>query len=340
MSQSPEPFAPPEDADKTEGDGISGAIVVAAWGVAGAAFGTAAGSWLHLFGLVSSTMIIGLGCAFSCAIAGGIAFRAERARSKARPQLIDARGRLVRPLSDWLFTIPTAVGALGFLALALIAVLRTGTFAPAGLLLVVIVASALMMRPLLGAGRLRRAVEAIEAGELKEARTRLEAIDRSPIWTAKVRSMAALNLGLLSLTEGSLDEAAAWYDRAGAESGRGLAASGLALVRTLQDRYPEAQALLASAASTPDGRAAQAEIDGVRLLLAFRRDGAGEARELGARLQGPGNGGLFLSVLALARYKTGDETGARELVETPAVDETIRGGIGEVVPELKELLWF
>ena len=63
----------------------------------------------------------------------------------------------------------------------------------------------------------------------------------------------------------------------------------------------------------------QPEVDGVRLLMVLRRDGAIDAREMGERLLALNSGSVFCAALALAREQTGQPEAARELLE---------GGIG------------
>jgi tetratricopeptide (TPR) repeat protein len=279
----------------------------------------------------------GLGAALVAGLAGGVAYRFERAAAAAKRELVDGRGRLVRPLAAWLLGVPIAIGAVGLVALVFVGAMRTGSLTPAVLLLVAVVAVVAMARPLLGSRALTAAVEALENGQTKDARRRLESLDAA-LWPPEsVRSMAAFNLGLLCLQEGRLDEAGAWYERAGADRGRGLPAAGLALVRALDDRYHEAEQLLGRASATAEGRTALGEMDAVRMIVALRRDGTKDATTLGERLSGPGAGTLFLALWAYARWKEGDEAGARDVLADPAVDEMFHSKLGQSIPELQEL---
>jgi ATP/maltotriose-dependent transcriptional regulator MalT len=164
-------------------------------------------------------------------------------------------------------------------------------------------------------------------------------IEAAPWWTANVRSMAALNLGFIALTQQRLDDAAHWYNRANRGRDRALACTGLALVRALQGDSDEAERQLTRAGKSGEGRHAQAEIDGVRLLVALRRDGAEEAARLGDRLRNPNSGGLFLGLLACAHARQGNEASAKEVLEEHAAREMIDSVFGDVVPELRELKW-
>jgi hypothetical protein len=236
-----------------------------------------------------------------------------------------------------LVAVPILAGTVGVFGLVLLYALRIQSGFPLAMFGVVVLAGMLVGRPALAARALTRAVEALESGDTLRARARLLALERAFWVPATSQIMAALNLGFLSFADGDLEEAARWYERAGRGRLNPYAATGLALVRTLQARWPEAEELLNSAGVGSAGRLAQAEIDGVRLLLALRREGPQEARELGERLNGPGAGGLFLAVLAACRRKTGDESGALVLLGDPTVEDTLQSGLGEWVAELKEL---
>ena len=143
----------------------------------------------------------------------------------------------------------------------------------------------------------------------------------------------------MALRSGDLDEAARWYVGAGAGDGNALASTGLALVRVLEDRLDDAERLLRAAAASPDGRHAQTELDAVALLLTLRRDGASACVTQAERAWLPGQGSLFLAVLAAARAKLGDLDGARVLLEEPATQAAMDHGFGDIVPELRELRW-
>lgn len=331
-----EPFAPPAER-VGKGDGLNGAVVAGTWAMAGASIGTAFAAALQAIGLVGSLVPFGLVSAGIAGTLGVFAYRLERRHASSKRQLVDGRGRLVRPMSAWLLGFPVLLLAVGIGLLVMVAALRTGSWVPLAMLVVAFGAMVAFFRPLLAHRSLTRAVDALEDGDEKTGRARLEGINGA-FWSPRgVREMAALNLGLMALGDGELDEASAWYENAGALRGRALAATGLALVRTLQERYDEADSLLATAGTYAEGRSAQVEIDGVRLLLTLRREGATEARAYGERLLTAGAGGLFMAVLAAARRQAGDAHGAAALLGDPSVDDTLRSSIGHVIPELREL---
>lgn len=325
-------FAPPEEKVP---DGPSAIPVATVWAMAGAALGVGVGAWAQTFSLAQTVVPTGLIAAALSLLLGFIAFRVERRLAEGRKELLDGRGRLVRPLSAWLITVPMGAGTLGFLLLVLIAWLRTGSATPLLVFVLAMVGMIGISRPVLGARALAKAVEAIESGRATEATARLLRIEAAPWWTASVRSMAALNLGWMALNQGKLEDAASWYRRAQAGRERAVARTGLALVKALQGSFDEAEDQLRVAGR--EGRHVQAEIDGVRMLVAFRRDGHAEARKLGDRLVNPNSGGLFLAVLACARLRDGDAPGARELLDDPGARDLLASGFGELIPELSDL---
>ena len=330
-------FAPPEE--KSAPRGRSPIPVGLVWSMAGAACGVAVGAWAQVLGLQRNVVPAGIGGAVILFFLGIAAFGIERRRSLAHKELLDGRGRLVRPLAAWLITIPMALGASGFLAFVVVAWLRTGSVTPILLFVLVMIAMLGVSRPVIGSRSLAKAVEALESGRMADAQSRLLAIEAAPWWTRNVRAMAALNLGFLALIQGRLDDAGTWYARANLGRERALARTGLALVRALQDKHVEAEEHLTAAGRTGEGRHAQAEIDGVRLLVVLRRDGPHEARRLGDRLMNPASGGLFLAILASARNRSGDVGGAREMLDEPGAREMVDSGFGDLIPELTELRW-
>lgn len=316
---------------------MTGAAVATAWALAGAVVGTALGIAATSVGLVGAMAPVGTAGVILGLLAGLVAFWIDRRRAARRPPLLDGKGRWVRPMAAWVLGTPLVVGGLGLMGLLVLGSIRTGSLVPAALSVVGAYALVAFGRPLVGSRALARAVVALEAGDVADARDRLTRIERSAFIPHATRTMAAVNLGLLALFEGRLDEAAGWYERGGGPEGRSLAATGLALVRTLQGRWGEAEELLDRASMHRDSRSAHTEIDGVQLLLVLRRDGPEAARERGERMVGPGAGSLFLAALAAARSKAGDPIGARLLRADPGVEEFLQSGFGEVVPELREL---
>lgn len=330
-----EAFAPPDEVAVERGSSLPIAMF---WAMGGTALGAAVGAWLQIFGQLHTLVGPAFGGGISFFFLGLISHRAERHWAMSRKQMLDGRGRLVRPMAAWLMMLPMTLGALGFLGLVVVAALRSGSTSPLLVFVIAAIGFIGVSRPVLGGRSLRRAVEALDAGRVGEAKRRLMQIEAAVWWTRSVRSMAALNLGLMSVSAGDFEEAGQWYARAAEGKARALAWTGLSLVRALQLRFGEAEDLLHRASATGEGRHAQAEIDGVRLLIVLRRDGAEDARQLGERIWGTAPGGLFLALLATARHNAGDVEGARELVlSEPAARETLDGAFGTVIPELHAL---
>jgi len=324
-----DPFAPPEAAPN--GDAVQGVVVAGTWGMAGACAGAAVG-----VGLAAPVAPIAFGGALGLGFAGAVAFLLERRAASGRKALVDSRGRLVQPLSTWLSAVPLALGALGVVTLVGLWSMNTKSMSPIVSLGIVFVVFGAVIRPMVARRALTSAVVAIEQGEPERARRALEGLERGLLPTRPVREMARLNLGLIAIHAGDLDSAAIWFQRAGSSA---HAATGLALVRAVQGAFHESEALIGVAGRAKDWRHAHAEIEGVRLLLVLRRDGASEARLAGERQIGPDAGSLFQAVLAAARFGDGDEAGADELLANEAVQATIEAGVGLVVPELQALRW-
>lgn len=324
-----DPFAPPEAA--SSGEAVQGVVVVGTWGMAGLCVGAAVG-----LGLATSVAAVALVGALGLGFVGGVAFLLERRAAASRKALVDSRGRLVQPLSTWLSAVPIALGGLGVAALAGLWSMRSNSMAPILSLAILFGVLGAVVRPMVARRALTSAVVAIEHGEPERARRALEGLERGLLPTRPVREMARLNLGLISIHAGDLDDAAIWFQRAG---GSAHAATGLALVRAVQGSFHEAEALIGVAMRAKDTQHAHAEIEGVRLLLVLRRDGSSEARKAGERQLGPDAGSLFQAVLAAARMGEGDESGADELLANESVQATISAGVGVVVPELQALRW-
>lgn len=324
-----DPFAPPELVPS--GDMAQAVVVVGTWGMAGACLGAGLGA-----GLAAPVAPLALGGSAGLGLVGALAFFFEHRAAGRRKALVDSRGRLVRPLSTWVSAVPIALGGVGVAILVALWSAHTRSFAPAAAFAGVFGVLGLVVRPMAARRALTSAVVLIEQGEPERARRVLEGLERGLLPTRPVREMARFNLGLIAIYAGDLDDAAVWFQRAGCSA---HAATGLALVRAVQGAFSEADALLGVASRAKDARHAHAEIEGVRLLLVLRQDGAGEARQLGERRMGPDAGALFQAVLAAARSGDGDEQGADELLRVESVQATIEAGVGLVVPELQALRW-
>lgn len=329
-------FRPPQSVAPRDGANL-GAVTVL-WMLSWATVGAGIGAMMHRFGITGFVPPLALGLGTIGGMAGLIGYRTERAAARSRQGLVDGRGRLVHPMAPWVMGIPMFLVAAGLFCLVYVGTADRG-WAPAAALGLVALAMALVLRPFWSSQSLSSAVALMEHGDNAGARRGFERLANALWVTGGARRLARLNLGLMSLREGALDDASRWYGAAGAGEGNALASTGLALVRVLEDRYEDAEKLLQDAGTSPDGRHAQTEIDAVALLLTLRKHGPAECVRQAERAWLPGQGSLFLAVLAAARARLGDADGARALLEEPAVQAALEHGFGDVVAELRELRW-
>jgi len=326
-------FTPPVE---TEPPVLGLAVTASAWAMAGAALGTATGATLHLLDLVPDVVPVGLAVALVAGILGVGAWFLERRASRGRPEVLDGHGRRARLLGVWLLALPLAVGVVSLLALVVVGTVHTESVGVGIAFGFVALGFITLGRPVLVSHLLNSAVQAAAVDDRARARRLWDRLARAWWAPRSGRDQAALNLGLLSLQDGDLEQAARWYRVPHHPRASAFAAAGLALVLVLQGRFEEAEPLLVSASA--GGRATQAEVDGVRLLLVLRRDGPAEARSLGERLVGPDAGLLFLGVLATARRQAGDSAGVALLWDAGLGDALARSPLTTVVPELSELM--
>jgi hypothetical protein len=327
-----EPFEPPSEPVHAR-DSEAALMPIVVWAMAGACIGVGAGFTADMMGWDNAAILFGFGGMVTGGGVGWLAHRIDRARAQARIAISDARGRRVRPIATWVLAAPLGLLVLGLLWLVVIGTIRAETPWAGAASLGLTIGVASLFRPLWTRGALGRAVVAAESGFDDEATRLFSAIDRGILYPRKARAMARMNLGLLALRAGRLEEAAEMYSRVHHIKARPFACTGLALTQTLQGEFGEVGELL-NEATRLGGRATQGEVDGVRLLVVLRTEGPADAVALGTRLLAPGVGSLFLGVLTVAHHAVGDEVGARALV----TDELRRGlqdsGLDVVVPEI------
>lgn len=309
--------------------------VVATWMICGALVGLALGLTALITGaaegVAAATAVAAI---VASGVLGSVAYRLERLRAATRPMLIDHQGRPSRPVHAWVYLLP--------LVLALPAI-------PWLVMLVTVAMTSLAAGLLFGAGgfalgwaarrvlarqALTEALGMLELGEIEAAERKLEAIAYGHWATAGSRGAAHLNLGLVALTTGELEEARTHYEAVRTGPGAGFAKAGLALVHALEDRVEMAEDAILDALST--GTSVQSQTDTVRLLLTLRANGAEAARDLGESLLTLDAGELFRGLLAYARLQTGDEAGAYALADA-ATREGLEHSWRRVVPEIAEL---
>ena len=338
MTASSEPFAPPAEQDPAEAANLSS--VLAAWAMAGAVVGTSVGTTMQLVGQVEGSAAVGLSGAGAGAVFGFLAWLIDRQAAASRPSVVDGKGRLTKPASVALMAVPMGAAAIGLAGLVVVASVSAGSLVYGGAFAFVLLGLGWFTRPLVTSHRVGQAVQLAEGGDTDLARRLFLKIVDGWWITGSGRAQAQLNLGLLALRDGDLEMAARWYELP-ARSHKGkvgaFACSGLALVRTLQGRWSEAEAFLHKAQTRGRG-ALQPEVDGVRLLMVLRRDGAIEAREMGERLLALNSGSVFCAALAISREQTGHPDEARDLLEGGIGAGLRASGIVALMPELEELV--
>lgn len=312
-----DPFAPPDAVDDA-----SVAPVLGGWMLAFGGLGACIGALGVVLGVVGHMAwgaapggLLGLGL-------GVTAVRWERRRAAARTAVMDARGRLVRPLGSWLTAVPVTAGVVALSGFVVVGALISQSRAVAGAFGLLAVGLLALFRPLFAGTKLRVAVEAASRGERDEAALRAVA---TAWWsTGSTRRQAALNLGLLALRRGEYEEALRWYGAVAGGRAAGFASTGAALAHIGMGRLPDAEAALLDAASSEAGRHVQTELDGARLLLVLRSEGSAAALELAERLSPPAPGALFDAVRTVASGADAREARAR-------LDEV---GLTHLLPEL------
>jgi len=313
--------------------------VLLAWMASGAAIGLSVGLTAQLTGVDAGlTSSIGLVCIALMSIAGVAALQVERSLARSRPAVLSRNGQHERPLHAGLYAIPLALAlpAIGVLvvvgSVAMSSLLPALIFGTGGFVL------GWGARRIVSSHALTAALEAIEVGDLAEARRRLQQIEAGWLATRSGRTSARLNLGMLALSQGDLDRAAAYYLTIEGGSGRAFAQAGLALVRVLQQRLEEAEHAVLQAMNSPGSHVVQGQLDTVRLLLLMRQEDDESARGLGDQLLNADAGELFLGLLALLRLRTDDWAGAQQLIDPHTRRALEESGWGQVIPEITELL--
>lgn len=310
--------------------------IVVGWMLAGIAAGTAIGATAHLVGAVRAVgAVVGSGGIVG-ALLGAAAWAWDRRRAGRRAAVLDGHGRWARPSAAALLGVPLAIGVASLLVLVVIGTVHTGS-PLAGLAFLVVALGLLTLAPSVWVtGRLRAAALAAQAGREAEAARTWKTLARSRWAPRSAADQAALNLGSLALARQDGASARAWYGRVRGGRAAAFAASGLALLDVLDGRFAAAEHRLARTSRA--GRAVQGEVDAVRLLLVWRRDGLAEALGLGDRLLGPESGVLFLAILAAIRREADDPEGA-EALGGPALAEALREStVARALPELRALL--
>lgn len=328
------PFSPPEG----DGRGPGSGLVVGLWSLVGGAVALSLGLTGRLVDRVDDIAAVTVVGAVVGAVAGYGAYTLERRQSRSRPGLVDVRGRIHRPARAWVMAVPVALGALALLWLVVVASVWQGSAVPGGLFLLLALGAFAALRPLWLSQRLAQALEDVERGQTRQAAVALASIAAAWWATNAARDVATLNLGFLALRQRQLDKAEALFRRAAQRRVRGHALTALALVLVARSALHDADVTLREAMKSRRGRVAQAEIDGVRMVLLLRREGAAAVVELGQRLRTPEAGALFLGTLAVAYDQVGRASDAEEVLAGGVLEALASRGLDALLPELSSMV--
>lgn len=271
-------------------------------------------------------------------LAGLAAWKTDRALAEGRPAVLDQRGKLRHPPHALVYGLPLVFAVPSMLVLLLVATVAMGSGLPALVFGIGGFGLGWASRRLVSTHRVTAALQALELGETQAARTQLELLEAGWMSTRGGRTTARLNLGMLALSQGDLQRAAVWYGRVRDGRAAPLAQAGLALVRALEDRLDEAEALVIQALAAENAEDVQGQLDAVRLLLTLRQEGAHAARSLGRTLSQPGSGELFRGLHAYATLQAGFADEALSLTAGGLCRALEDSGWGRIVPEIGELL--
>ena len=314
-----------------------GLVVVVAWGLAFGALGlllmtvNGMGTGAENLWWVPDGLIIGLALGYSAWSWNTKVYRPGRG-------FMDVRGRQRFPIHAALLAVPIVVAVPTLMMLAVVGSVAVGSPAPA------LVFSGLAFT-VLWAGRRAWSLHVLEvgvgladAGKTKEAMRNLLALEAAFWALPHSRLVARWNLGMIELRKGNLDDAAHWLAIPAKGSVKAFAAASLALVRVLQGSHDAARRLLSTIDGGAAGKVVRSQADAVRVLLILRTEGSAEAYALAERLLGDRAGSLLIGLAAWLRLESGDEPGARDLLEMGGRERIEAEGLRTVVTELDDLL--
>lgn len=315
-----EPFAPPDEPAKLD---VSRGTVVVAWGVAGMALGTC-GALLVAAGLPVALMPVLAGLCGGGLI-GLVVAQLEGLALQGRPAKMRGTGHA----GLWARAVPTGI-ATGALA---VCGLWSGSWIAGAGLGGLSVGLAVLLVPLYVRRALGRAVHAAQRGDAELARAGFLRIAYSSFAMRRQRSVALLNLGRLDLCLGDAEGALEMFSRIDDSRAMPWAATGAALAHLVAGRDQLATDSLPPAEYLPEVRS---ELDALRIVLCWRREGPVSARRMAEERVANGAGTLSVGLLASLRFETGDHASARALM-TPQLLDDLRQGPGYHLPELAGL---
>lgn len=301
--------------------------VIGSWASAGAAAGTAFGGVLQLTqGVAGVAAQWGIGGLVAAGMAGAGALAMERRSASARPQVLDSRGRLHRPLHGGLFIMPVAVAIPSLLGLMVVGSVGIGGPGPAVAFGVTAAAVAWAGLRVWSTHRYARAIEALELGDHEEAKLELVELARLGWVSRSVRTASRLNLGMMALHEGQGDEALDWYGGLRGGSAGAWAHAGRALALFMLGETQRGGDELTEAVGTPGARQLQEQLDALRVLYVWRTEGPAAARKVGQQLAGPTATPLHRALLVAL--------GDSHWEEDREVEALVHSGLGMALPEL------
>jgi hypothetical protein len=309
--------------------------VIGIWALAGATAGTSIGVTLQLTGRhETGASTVGIAGMVVFAILGGLAFALERKRSESRPQVLDGRGRSVRPIHGGVYAAPIGLAMPAVLWLMVVGSVGTNSLIPALAFGVAALGMAWAVLRILSTHRLTRALEDLENGHLVDASEALRTLQGSVFVRGTTRTVARLNLGTLALQQGRLDDAAGWLSGISTGQAGAHARVGLALVHILQGRTEAARGSLAQAMSGQGARAVQDQADAVRILVVLDEEGPFAALEFGERVLGPQSSGLHMALVGALRSEPDDMPDA--LLSEARAAAILSSGLGAKIPVFAE----
>jgi hypothetical protein len=338
-AQDPDPtdrFAPAEDREPAAGGGSA----IASWAAGGLAAGMLAGLTASAFATVpwASPLGAALGLAAGAVTGLGVG-RWERQAALARPTVPDALGQPTRPVHAAVHVVPGIVAVVCLLAQAALLSTFADSPAPAAASAALALGAAWWIRRVVAEHLLIRAIEHLESANGIRGAEALRRIAASRWLPRRTRESARLDLGLIALSEGALDDAEDLLDTVAVGPAGAWAGVGRSMIHVLRGDLPVADETLADVLCSRHALNVQPQADAVRLLLVLRREGPPAASTLGEHLLDTSSTPLFRAILASLRRASGDLGGSAQLLTARASLELRSSGLARKIPELEPILF-